>query len=182
MLPMHRSHGRQYCLGYCSDMITEVASNIGHPGLYCRRTVIKSWGPVVCPTYYEHSPQLLSLENRTKKIPSCLILHLHLYLIYIYLATKNLSDNPAAGTPASWLGFNISHIWEPGFIRPREKMFLVPIRFILGGLLYFLIICSCKCWNRQKLPVICNKRGCKKRRKTRKFSARLNNVNNISQK
>ena len=33
MLPMHRSHGRQYCLGYCSDMITEVASNIGHPGL-----------------------------------------------------------------------------------------------------------------------------------------------------
>ena len=100
MLPMHRSHGHQYCLGYCSDMITEVASNIGHPSLYCRRTVIKSWGPMVSPAYYEHSPQLLSFENRTKKIPSCLILHLHLYLIYIYLATKNLSDNPAAGTPA----------------------------------------------------------------------------------
>ena len=47
MLLMHRSHGRQYCLGYCSDMITEVASNIGHPSLYCRRTVIKSWGHVV---------------------------------------------------------------------------------------------------------------------------------------
>ena len=92
--------GRQYCLGYCSDMITEVASNIGHPGLYCRRTVIKSWGPVVSPACYEHSPQILSLENRTKKIPSCLILHLHLYLIYIYLAAKNVSDNPAAGTPA----------------------------------------------------------------------------------
>ena len=69
MLLMHRSHGRQYCLGSCSDIITEVASNIGHPSLYSRRTVIKSWGRVVSSAYYEHGPQLLSLENRTKKNP-----------------------------------------------------------------------------------------------------------------
>ena len=31
--PMHL---RQHCLGYCSDMRTEVAGNIGHPILYRR--------------------------------------------------------------------------------------------------------------------------------------------------
>ena len=31
---MHLRHGRRYCLGYCSDMRTEVAGNIGHPSLY----------------------------------------------------------------------------------------------------------------------------------------------------
>ena len=34
MLPMHLQHGRQYCLGYCSDMRTEVAGNIDHSSLY----------------------------------------------------------------------------------------------------------------------------------------------------
>ena len=182
MLPMHRSHGHQYCLGYCSDMITEVASNIGHPGLYCRRTVIKSWGPMVSPAYYEHSPQLLSFENTTKKIPA---VWFSTYICTWYIFTWQLKILVTTLLPArlrSWLRFNISHIWEPGFIKPREKMFLLPIRFIFGGLLSSLIICSWKCWNRQKLPVICHKKGCKKRRKTRKFSARLNNVNNISQK
>ena len=29
-------HGRQYCLGYSSDMRTEVADNIAHPSLYPR--------------------------------------------------------------------------------------------------------------------------------------------------
>ena len=28
MPPMHLRHGRRYCLGYCSDMKTEVAGNI----------------------------------------------------------------------------------------------------------------------------------------------------------
>ena len=32
---MHLQHGRRYCLGYCSDMRTEVAGNISaHPSLY----------------------------------------------------------------------------------------------------------------------------------------------------
>jgi len=33
---MHLRHGHWYCLGYCSDMRTEVAGNIGHPSLYRR--------------------------------------------------------------------------------------------------------------------------------------------------
>ena len=33
MPPMHLRHGRRYCLGYCSDMRTEVAGNIAHPSL-----------------------------------------------------------------------------------------------------------------------------------------------------
>ena len=33
MPPMHLRHGRLYCLGYCSDMGTEVAGNIAHPSL-----------------------------------------------------------------------------------------------------------------------------------------------------
>ena len=36
VLMMHLRHGRWYCLGYCSDMRTEVARNIGHPSLYRR--------------------------------------------------------------------------------------------------------------------------------------------------
>ena len=36
MPPMHLRHGRRYCLGYCSDMRTEVADNIGRPSLYRR--------------------------------------------------------------------------------------------------------------------------------------------------
>ena len=138
MLPMHRSHGRQYCLGYCSDMITEVASNIGHPGLYCRRTVIKSWGPLVSPAYYEHSPQLLSLENSTKKIPSCLILHLHLYLIYIFLATKNLSDNPAAGTPAKLTRVQHQRTYEnQALLGQGKKCFFYPYVSFWGASFLF---------------------------------------------
>ena len=138
MLPMHRSHGRQYCLGYCSDMITEVASNIGHPGLYCRRTVIKSWGPLVSPAYYEHSPQLLSLENSTKKIPSCLILHLHLYLIYIYLATKNLSDNPAAGTPMKLTRVQHQRTYEnQALLGQGKKCFFYPYVSFWGASFLF---------------------------------------------
>ena len=30
---MHLRHGRRYCLGYCSNMRTEVAGNIAHPSL-----------------------------------------------------------------------------------------------------------------------------------------------------
>ena len=33
MPPMHLRHDRRYCLGYCSEMRTEVACNIGHPSL-----------------------------------------------------------------------------------------------------------------------------------------------------
>ena len=33
MPPRHLPHGRRYYLGYFSDMRTEVACNIGHPGL-----------------------------------------------------------------------------------------------------------------------------------------------------
>ena len=33
MPPMHLRHGRRYCLGYCSDMRTEVAGNIAHSNL-----------------------------------------------------------------------------------------------------------------------------------------------------
>ena len=33
MPPMHLRHDRRYCLGYCSEMRTEVAGNIGHPSL-----------------------------------------------------------------------------------------------------------------------------------------------------
>ena len=33
MPPMHLRHGRRYCLGYCSNMRTEVAGNIAHPSL-----------------------------------------------------------------------------------------------------------------------------------------------------
>ena len=36
ILPIHLRHGRRCCLGYCSDMRTEVAVNIGHPSLYRR--------------------------------------------------------------------------------------------------------------------------------------------------
>ena len=32
--PMHLRHGRWYCLGYCSDMRTEVAGNIAHSSLH----------------------------------------------------------------------------------------------------------------------------------------------------
>ena len=31
---VHLWHGHRYCLGYCSDMRTEVNGNIGHPSLY----------------------------------------------------------------------------------------------------------------------------------------------------
>ena len=31
--PMHLRHGRRYCLGYSSNMRTEVAGNIAHPSL-----------------------------------------------------------------------------------------------------------------------------------------------------
>ena len=35
MPPMQLQDGRRYCLGYCSDMRTEVAGNISaHPSLY----------------------------------------------------------------------------------------------------------------------------------------------------
>ena len=33
MPPMHLRHGRWYCLGYCSNMRTEVPGNIAHPSL-----------------------------------------------------------------------------------------------------------------------------------------------------
>ena len=33
MQPMHLRHDRRYCLGYCSEMKTEVAGNIGYPSL-----------------------------------------------------------------------------------------------------------------------------------------------------
>ena len=36
MPPMHLQGGPQYCLGYCSNMRTEVAGDIGHPSLYCQ--------------------------------------------------------------------------------------------------------------------------------------------------
>ena len=36
MPPMYMRHGRRYCMGYCSDMRTEVAGNITHPSLYPR--------------------------------------------------------------------------------------------------------------------------------------------------
>ena len=35
---MHLRHGRRYCLGYRSDMSTEVAGNIAHASLYSRMT------------------------------------------------------------------------------------------------------------------------------------------------
>ena len=30
---MHLRHGCRYCLGYCSDIRTEVTDNIGYPSL-----------------------------------------------------------------------------------------------------------------------------------------------------
>ena len=36
MPPMQLLRGHWYCLGYCSDMRTEVADNIGHYSLYRR--------------------------------------------------------------------------------------------------------------------------------------------------
>ena len=38
MPPMHLRHGRQYYLGYCTDMRTEESGNIGNPSLYRRHT------------------------------------------------------------------------------------------------------------------------------------------------
>ena len=35
---IHLRHGRQFCLGYCSDMRTEVAGNIAHLSLYPRHS------------------------------------------------------------------------------------------------------------------------------------------------
>jgi len=36
MALLYLRHGRRYCPGYCSDMRTEVAGNIGHPIFYHR--------------------------------------------------------------------------------------------------------------------------------------------------
>ena len=33
------------------------------------KAVIKSWGPGIFPSYYDHGPQLLAKENRRKKEP-----------------------------------------------------------------------------------------------------------------
>ena len=33
MPSIHLRHGRRYCLGYCSDIRTEVTDNIGYPSL-----------------------------------------------------------------------------------------------------------------------------------------------------
>ena len=38
MPPMHLRHGRRYCLGYCSNMRTEVAGNIAH---HCSSLLIR---------------------------------------------------------------------------------------------------------------------------------------------
>ena len=35
---LHLRHGRRYCLGYRSDMSTEVAGDIAHASLYSRMT------------------------------------------------------------------------------------------------------------------------------------------------
>ena len=115
-----------------------------------------------------------------RKIPSCLIPHLYLYLIYSHGNLK--SRQPCCRHACKVDSGSTSATYESqALLGQGEKMFLVPLRIIFGGLLSFLIICFWRCWNRQKLPVIYHKKGCKKRRKTRKFSARLNHVNNISQ-
>ena len=67
------------------------------------RAVIKSWGMGISPSYYEHGPLLLSLENRRKIEPkevlSCLIPRL---LVVFYHAT----DSPVRhqSTSASIVG------------------------------------------------------------------------------
>ena len=57
------------------------------------RAVIKSWGVGISPSYYEHGPLLLSLENRRKIKPkevlSCLIPCL---LVVFTLLLTALSD------------------------------------------------------------------------------------------